>query len=97
MRQGTAKPNKSQSQTAPAHHCAEAPVLLAGLMPVFLQGAALYHTNMPAGYPWHGAALSSMDKCKFHFGAAGCFVVGFFFQVLLDAEHTSAASLVKIR
>lgn len=55
-----------------------ATVLLAGFMPVFLQGAALCHVNMPAGYPWHGAAPSNTNKCKFHLEAAGCSVVGFF-------------------
>ena len=61
---GTARPNKGQSQTAPAQRRAEATVLLAGLMPIFLQGAALCHVNMSAGYPWHGAAPSGMNKYK---------------------------------
>lgn len=59
---GTAWPNKGQSQRASAQHRAEATVLLAGLMPTSLQGAALRHVNTSAGYPRHGAALSGMGK-----------------------------------
>lgn len=64
MAETTGRPNKGQSQTVPAQHRAEATVLLAGLMPIFLQSTALCHVNMPAGYPWHGAVLSSMDIYK---------------------------------
>lgn len=92
---GTARPNKRPSQTAPAQHHAEAAVQLAGLMPILLQGAALCHVNMSAGYPWHGAALSGTDKYKLSSKAMnvwGQLGVWGFFKVLLDAEHTSAAT-----
>lgn len=62
---GTVRPNKGHSQTVAAQHHAEATVLLAGLMPIFLQSSALCYVNMSAGYPWHGAALSSVGRYKF--------------------------------
>lgn len=80
---GRAWPNTGQSQTAPAQHHAEASVLLAGLMPTSLRGAAPCHVNMSAGYPWHCAAPSSMDKHKISskamniLGQLGC---GVFFK-----------------